>query len=158
MNEWINEWIRSEPELAPSSAFFPPHQSPPNLIEWWLQRWEGISNKKSQGESDHGFSSETDRECIKEEKNQGWRWESQSWGTGTMIWHHDPRKSTINTDSMRLPRESDISADTFRKTWVGWGGRGHYMWKGLEKERLSDVYVKTEGCSEWIENRVRELH
>ena len=30
--------------------------------------------------------------------------------------------------------------------------------KRLREETASDVYVKTEGCSVWIENNVRGLH
>ena len=61
-------------------------------------------------------------------------------------WGHDPREIATDHDSRGLPRESDISADTFWETEYDEEAEST-TYERLRKERASGVYVKIEVCS-----------
>ena len=90
----------------------------------WMEEPDGLqsmgslrvgSNKKNQGESEHDLPSGKDRECIKKKIIRG-DIERVSHKVIMVSWGHDPREIATDHDSRGLPRESNISADTFWKT------------------------------------------
>ena len=136
--------------------------------------------KENQGKSDHGLSSGTARECIKKIRSDTGRVSHEV--LIIVSWCHNARMSATNPDSKRTSwRKWPISWLPRRLSWMRRQKVLHVkrlseerkivfgcacgMWKFTgQRSNLchssnlgccSDVYVKTESCSVWIDNNVR---